>query len=227
MKHAYRYEWKFVLTRTEALTLQQRLKGILALDPHSLSEKKSYTIRSLYFDDPFSTAFDEKQDGVEYRKKYRIRMYNDDDSYLKLECKHKDEDRTYKEDSRITRLQAQQMMARNYGAIQTQDPFVERFLAEAMVKDLRPSVIVQYDRTAYVSPVSEVRITFDADVRSGRYITNLFDPHLNLLPVVSAGDLVLEVKYNEFLMEPLPQILCSVPMIRQAVSKFALCRAIQ
>lgn len=49
-----------------------------------------YMIRSLYFDDCYECAYEEKLAGVEARSKYRIRIYNYSDSIIKLECKHKE-----------------------------------------------------------------------------------------------------------------------------------------
>ncbi len=46
-----------------------------------------YMIRSLYFDDYWNSAYEEKESGVLMRKKYRIRIYDYSDRSIKLERK--------------------------------------------------------------------------------------------------------------------------------------------
>ena len=69
----YRHELKFIISTQMAEILKQRLSLIMDVDTHSIYEDNTYLIRSLYFDDIKSTAYYEKLDGVEFRKKYRIR----------------------------------------------------------------------------------------------------------------------------------------------------------
>ena len=41
-----------------------------------MQKNGGYLIRSLYFDDYWNSAYEEKESGVLMRKKYRIRIYN-------------------------------------------------------------------------------------------------------------------------------------------------------
>ena len=223
----YRYELKFMIPNQAAELLKNQLKQVMSIDEHSVATEYSYTIRSLYFDDIYSNAYYDKLDGVEYRSKYRIRMYNDDDSVIRLECKHKDENMTYKESCTLKRDLIEAILDGKYGMIRTNNEFLNRFLAEAMTRNLRPSVVVDYKRLAFTYPVSDVRITFDSEIRSGRYNTNLFDNNMMTFDALDEGYQVLEVKCNEFIPAHILSILNSVPMVRQAVSKFALCRSIK
>ena len=60
-------------------------------------------IRSLYFDDYWNSAYNEKMAGVDFRKKYRIRIYNCQDSHIKLERKIKLSNYIHKDSASITR----------------------------------------------------------------------------------------------------------------------------
>ena len=53
---------------------------------------------------------------------------------------------------------------------------------------------MDYSRLAFTYPLSEVRITFDMDLKSGRYQTDMFDPDLITHPIYPAGVMVMEVK---------------------------------
>ncbi len=221
----YRYELKFLIDRMTAETLKKQLSQVMSLDSHSVSSEYSYDIRSLYFDDPYSSALDEKRDGNEYRSKYRMRIYNNSDAIIKMECKHKDGNMTYKEDCSISRPIAEAIMAKRYMAIRSKRDFLNRFLVNAHMRALGPSVVVDYRRTAFTYPVSSTRITFDENIRSGRYDLNIFDPDINTLPV--CDEVVMEVKCDEFIPAHILAILSSYPKLRLAVSKFAVCSSVK
>ncbi len=74
----YRYELKFIITKNQAKFLEKNLSIIMNIDKNAKNENNTYFIRSIYFDDYKSSAYYEKIDGVEFRKKYRIRFYNHD-----------------------------------------------------------------------------------------------------------------------------------------------------
>ncbi|MBR2544958.1 MAG: polyphosphate polymerase domain-containing protein [Erysipelotrichaceae bacterium] len=223
----YRYELKFVISQSTAELLKKQLRNVMYLDSHSVSEEYSYDIRSIYFDDIYASAYREKVNGEEYRAKYRIRMYNNDPNAISLECKHKDENMTYKESCRISREVTEALLNRQYVRINSKNSFMNRFLADAISRNLVPSVIVDYRRLAFTYPVSEVRITFDEDLHSGRYSTDFFNKDINTIAMYPEGVCVMEVKCNEYIPQHILAILNSVPKLRQAVSKFAICRSIK
>ena len=109
-KKQYRHELKFILNETEANILKYRLSLLMDVDKNSVNEDHTYFIRSLYFDDVYDTAYYEKVDGVEEREKYRIRIYNQDDSFIRLERKEKNRDLTYKKQAKITKEQCLKFM---------------------------------------------------------------------------------------------------------------------
>jgi SPX domain protein involved in polyphosphate accumulation len=222
----YRYELKYVIDKVDAEMLKRQLKAVMELDKNSISEEYSYDIRSLYFDNAYSSSWLEKVDGIEYRGKYRIRIYNLSDSVIKLECKHKDVDMTYKESCSISRKTTDALCQGKYINVVTNKPFLNKFLANANIQQLRPSIIVDYRRTAFTYPISDVRITFDENICSGRYNTDLFDKEMITYPIMDPDkQVVLEVKCNEFIPQHILDILHSVSKLRVAVSKFAYCRA--
>ena len=72
-----------------------------------------------------------------------------------------------------------------------------------------------------------MRITFDSELRSGRYNMDLFDPDSSTFETFDSDVQVLEVKCNEFIPQHILNVLYSVPLLRQAVSKFAICRSMK
>ena len=67
--------------------MELRMKHLLKKDPHA--SDGGYMIRSLYFDDYWNSAYEEKESGILMRKKYRIRIYDYSDRSIKLERKKK------------------------------------------------------------------------------------------------------------------------------------------
>lgn len=75
----------------------------------------SYFIRSLYFDDVASSALRQKLDGVDERKKFRIRTYNLKDDQISLECKEKKGQFIHKSAVRISRALCEQILSATPG----------------------------------------------------------------------------------------------------------------
>ena len=63
-------EWKYLISTSEKELLELRMKHLLK-KIHYASDG-GYMIRSLYFDDYWNSAYEEKESGVLMRKKYRI-----------------------------------------------------------------------------------------------------------------------------------------------------------
>lgn len=84
----YRNELKFEVGDFEMAKIYYRLLPLMRCDCHQ--GKDGYIVRSLYFDDICDSCMIEKEDGVCYRTKYRIRIYNGDSGLIHLEKKIKD-----------------------------------------------------------------------------------------------------------------------------------------
>lgn len=222
----YRHELKFVTSNDFATILKQRLALIMDIDKNSINLDNTYFIRSLYFDDVSSSAYYEKLDGILYRKKYRIRLYNNDENFIRLERKWKHNNMTSKDQVVISKDICDMILNDNISEIEAEGLLFE-FLTEIKTRSLRPSVIVDYKRLAYTYPISEVRITFDEKLKSGLYNYDLFNNEPISYDIFDNNEVVVEVKFNDVLPEHIAVVLQSIPMYRQAVSKFARCRSIK
>lgn len=218
----YRNEWKYLISYPEAALLRQRLSPFLAVDENAVDGM--YMIRSLYFDDMNDSAYREKVMGVNFRQKWRVRIYNCSDSSIRLERKTKNGSYIFKESAKLTRREFEQILDGEYRfLLKREENLCGEFYYECMVKLLRPKVIADYDRTPLVMDAGTVRITFDRNVRAAVGSFDIFDPALPTLPAIEPGKLVLEVKYTEFL----PQIIKSLLPLKgqefSAFSKYAMC----
>lgn len=226
-EYKYRHELKFKISNSAAEVLKQKLSLILNKDKNAYYSDGSYLIKSLYFDDLDSSSYYEKMDGVLYRKKYRIRIYNNNDEFIRLEKKMKHNTYTAKEQILISKDIYSKILNGKLDEIDSPTGLLEEFITNSKTKHLVPSVIVLYHRIAFTYPISEVRITFDSHIQSGLYNYDLFDKEVPMYDVSEPGKQVLEVKFNEVLPLHIANILNDIPSCKEAVSKFAICRSIK
>lgn len=218
----YRNEWKYLLSEPEAEILRLRMKPVFQLDSHA--GENGYTIRSLYFDDYFNSAFEEKEMGIFSRRKYRIRIYNFSDTSIKLERKQKVGSYIFKEDAPLTRGEVDKILEGNYDVLlHNPHNLCREFYIECVSCVMRPRVIVDYERIPYIQEEGTVRITFDRHVRAAVLGTDLFDSELPVLEVLEPGKEIMEVKFTEFLPQIVRNILPPSASDFTAVSKYVLC----
>ncbi len=221
-----RHELKFFISEMQYHLLSNALDHVLHRDPNG-DENNEYHIRSLYFDTVFDTALFDKLDGVQNRDKYRIRIYNLSDKVIKLECKTKVGSLISKRSLSIPRDLCEQLMAGDpYGLETTRSGLLTDMYREMTVNLLRPVVLVDYVREAYLHPAEEVRITFDKQLRTGMRSTELFNPNVPTVPPFDNGEIILEVKYNRVMPPYIRDLLCTYcPNAQQsAISKYTWCR---
>ena len=219
-----RHELKYNITPAELSVLRGLLAPLLRPDPNG-GRKNEYLIRSLYFDTYDDQALEEKIAGVGMRKKYRIRIYNFSDRVIKLECKHKLGDLISKQSISIPRSLADQLIAGDPEGLQRmKHPLLHDVYREMKTRLLRPTVIVDYIREAYIHEAQEVRITFDKHLRTGLFSSDMFNPLLPTFPVFDDPVEILEVKYDEFLPSYLQSVLSGITAQRSTVSKYVWCR---
>ena len=220
----YRHEYKYLITEPTMAILQERIRNLIPRDPHSDIHGK-YTIRSLYFDDMYNTCYYDNEDGIEPREKYRIRIYNASDKRISLECKRKYHGMTHKTSARIDRFQAQQLISHiPLSLTQVQDETLVKFLLLSSQKEMTPSIIVEYQRSAYIYPTGNVRVTFDTNIVSSSDFNNFFKPSISCRPILTPGYHLMEIKYDHFLPDFIFQSLQLDCLQQTTFSKFYLCR---
>ena len=221
-----RHELKFYINPIEYEVLSRALDRTLERDPNG-DENNEYHIRSLYFDTIYNDAMLDKLDGVKNRDKYRIRIYNFSDKFIRMECKTKVGSLISKRSVGIPKLLAEQLIAGDPNGLErTRSGLLRDVYREMKLNLLRPVVIVDYVREAYLHPVEEVRITFDKQLHTGLHSVDMFNPNLPTISPFDHNDMILEVKYNHCLPPYIRDILCTYVHGAQnsAISKYVWCR---
>ena len=206
----------------DMLVLRQRLLAVMQRDLHAADGK--YEIRSLYFDNARDKALREKTDGVNVREKFRIRYYNGDSSFIKLEKKSKINGLCLKENARLTKEETQAIIDGNVGWMKdSSESLIRELYIKMITQGLRPKTIVDYTREPFIFAPGNVRVTLDYNIRTGMLDTDFFNMSCTTIP---AGEdaIILEVKWDEFL----PDIIRDIVQLKngraRAFSKYAACR---
>ena len=219
-----RHEQKYYISQGDAFYLSTLLSRTMQRDKNA-DANGEYHIRSLYFDDCFNSALSDKLDGVKNRHKYRIRIYNFSDKVIRLERKSKHGDYISKMSCGISRDLAEQIIAGDpYGLETLNHPLLQDVYRMMTTKLLRPAVIVDYVREAYIHPCEETRVTLDKQLRTGYLSNDLFNPQLPTYPCLDQNQTILEIKYNRRFPEFILPITSSIPAQRSAISKYTICR---
>lgn len=218
----FRHEWKHVISFADLLVLRRRLAAAARPDGHGA--EGTYWIRSLYFDDPADRALREKIDGVNRREKFRIRYYNRDLSLIHLEKKSKRNGLCAKESVPVSAGEVRALLAGDWGWMEHSGRDLVWELRRKMTDQLlRPRTIVDYTREAYVYAPGNVRVTLDRDIRAALRPAGFLDPDCVTVPVCEPR-IILEVKWDEFLPDPIRAAVQLPNRRASAFSKYAACR---
>ena len=219
-----RHEHKLYINPADYLQLSARLKHIAQLDKNSLGND-GYKIRSLYFDNYSNKAVMEKLSGLSRREKFRLRLYNDDSSFIRLEKKSKANRLCYKEKAPISKAQCESILAGRYEVLKEgRNPLFWELYTKMNYQNLRPVIIVDYTREAYVYPAGNVRITFDKNIKASNNVQGLFDPELVTIPAARA--MILEIKYDGFIPEAIRQMIQITNRHEREFSKYLVSRLV-
>lgn len=222
-----RHELKYHIDYFQYQILRKKLAAVLKIDPHAGSDGR-YHVRSLYFDDFKNTALFEKISGVARRKKYRIRIYNCSDQTIKFERKTKRDQYVFKENVRITRNEAERIIAGDISFLaDSENCLLKNFYLESRFNLLRPVVLVDYHREAYIHPIGNVRITFDINLHTSLGSVSLFDPNTFTMSVNEQQGVILEIKFDNALPLHIRGLFPNTIRPRLAIGKFAICRTLK
>lgn len=216
----YRHEWKHEISHGDVPVLRSRLRAVASPDGHG--ENGTYHIRSLYFDTPTDRVLREKIDGVSRREKFRLRRYGGG-GLIRLEKKSKLGGLCAKEQAPVTEEEVRALLAGDTDWMRSAGrELVWELYQKMRTQLLRPRVIVEYAREAYVYAPGNVRVTLDANIRTGLGGTGFLDPDCVTVPASEA--VVLEVKWDAFLPDCIRSAVQLEGRRTAAFSKYAVCR---
>ena len=223
----YRHEIKYVIDRLQMTQLDRRLSAVMTCDSHA-REDGTYDIRSLYFDNAQDKALKEKTLGLPRREKFRLRYYNLDTDYIRLEKKSKINRLTDKQSCVISKEDCARILAGDTVFLgHSDEELMREFYAKIKLHGLKPTAVVDYTRKTFICPIADTRITLDYNIRTGIRAVDFLNPALPTVPCDSASEepvCILEVKYNEFLPGHIAALLQTPDCRSSPFSKYEISR---
>ncbi len=220
-----RHEIKYYLNESHMHSLIYQLSKVMDVDKYCYG-LQGYKVRSLYFDSIDDECLYQKQSGFDIRSKIRLRTYGNSTSELvKLEVKSKRGQLINKMSFDITRESAEEINSGDYRSIlNLNSQLANNIYARFKIRLYKPKVIVEYNRLAFVSPVSNLRITFDMDLKTNISHIDLFSDVSQSMPVILESKQIMEVKFEEFISGHVKSLLSNVALEKAAISKYTLSR---
>ena len=218
-----RHELKYIISKLDYEVISRRLNHLLLKDEYSLG--KPYTITSLYYDDINNSALQQKVNGDSYRYKYRIRYYNKSHNLFKLEKKEKIHQLTNKESFILNKDEVSRIINNDYEfLLLKENSLCAEFCNKLRTSTLKPKVIVEYERLAYIHKVGNVRITFDMNIKASLNNCNVFDDSMLYTKALETGEVVMEIKFNSVMPSHLRSILQLSNSTQTSMSKYVYSR---
>ena len=225
MNEVLRQERKFLISLDQYYLYSRDLERLMIPDPHNKND--GYAIRSLYFDSLDDRDFEEKEDGIELRRKFRLRNYGPDSNFALLEMKQKEGPNQKKRSLKVTEPEAEALIKGDYTSLLLNpDSFGRECYTQLLMHGYKPSAIVEYQRMAFIAKENRIRITFDHHIVGTESNFNIFDASLPQYPLLDPYLVVLEVKYNGFLLSYIKDMLRQCNASELSVGKYALSRAV-
>ena len=225
-----RFELKYILTIREAERIKTALRAYLVPDNHG---NGSYSLNSLYYDSPDMRFFWEKMDGVRYRRKLRIRQYDEglplrSNSTVFVEIKQRIDRVTQKR--RVPLLYEEALRFCNHRQRPAGEAQDQSVLDEIEVMlwqyNLHPVSVVHYQRQALIGTNYDLglRVTFDTALGYSTANLNL-DEEPSPLPMLPPDRVIMEIKVNERIPYWLTELVAAHNLVLVRVSKY--CRSIE
>ena len=219
-----RNELKYFINLGDYYSITKKLKNIAQKDRFSNKDGR-YEIRSIYFDNIYDKALNEKIGGYNRREKFRIRFYNDNFSFIKLEKKSKINGKCIKHFAPITKEECDKILNNDISwMISSKEGLIQELYFKMKSQLLKPRTIVDYTREAYIYKSGNVRITIDTNVKTGIYSKDFFNMKLPKVRTISNDLIILEVKYDNFFPDVIKNLVQTNTRRATSISKYANCR---
>jgi hypothetical protein len=191
-----RHEFKYIICTELADNLADFLSDKMILDEHN-KNGETYEIHNLYLDTPDHFLIRNSLDKPTYKEKLRLRSYSDfnkidDDEKIFFEIKKKYDGVVNKRRTKITFHDAKEFIKT------ATPPKPKKYHNDQVIKELAhalkqykvtPMVQISYNRMAFFSENSDLRLTIDADVIAtpfnSKKKTVLLEPNKRLLEIKS------------------------------------------
>jgi len=227
-----RFELKYLLTLKQAEQFKSALRAYLVPDEHG-QDNGRYALTSLYYDSPDLRCYWEKEYGLRFRRKLRMRRYETgepltEETPIFLEIKQRIDRVTQKRRAVLSYGDALRLCNdRQLPNCESEDrAVIEEIYVFLWQYNLRPVSIVRYDRQAFIGTKYDIglRVTFDTELSFQSHRLHLHEEPSSL-PMLPGDQVVMEIKVNERMPIWLTELIADHNLKMVRVSKY--CRSIE
>ena len=211
-----RRELKYEISYQEYQNIMRVLDRVLKRDKHS-NEDGEYQIKTIYFDNHLHEIENDKKNDINSVKKYRIRMYNNNENSIFLERKSNENIYKQKVKQKIKKQDVINILNGDYKEIlEAEESLKTELYFKLLLKQYRPTIIIEYTRTAYRDEASKVGITIDKNIKSTKDCKKFFED----VQAEESKKYILEVKYDKEIPQYIKNIIMSLENKKVAKAKF-------
>ena len=214
----YRHEIKYESDPDKAYLIRHNIAPMLTSDSY-VGNDGSYFVKSLYFETPYNSDYHDKELGVQFRQKMRLRCYGGSDVY-KMEVKSKIGDLATKYSVSLSKQQAQLIANGDYSCLLNIGTRNRLYIYHQLVtKVYRPLMVVTYKRFPFTNPAGNFRLTFDEDIRYSVSPQAIFED----IPLtgIATDRTIIEIKYDDFVPDWITDCILKSGISAGESSKFA------
>jgi hypothetical protein len=230
---ACRFENKYIVSESRARKIYEFVRCYLEPDqftPEGLTH--GYPVHSLYLDSADLHTCNATLQGHKNRFKLRVRFYDEDESRpVFFEIKRRDGVVILKQRALVHRCYVDELLSgaspiREY--LYRNDVKNWKALFEfCRLRDLleaRPAAYTSYLRAGYEpSGNNNVRVTFDRQIRAGRFTGKLSALNVELWPMVAVPGVVLELKFTDRFPNWMHELTQLFDLKRGSMPKYVEC----
>ena len=210
-----RYELKYILTPEQYNSIIGEIEKYLYVDEYGET-----TIQSLYYDTDSFLLIRNSIERPSYKEKIRVRSYGlaTPEKMVFLELKKKYNKVVFKRRVQIKENQVNDFIM---NGIVPKDGQIEKEIIYFcnFYKNLKPGMLLLYDRTAYRQDGTDLRITFDRNVRYRTERLNLCEG-LDGTLLLPDGNILMEIKTGIGYPRWLVDLLNANKIYKQRFSKY-------
>ena len=191
-----RYELKYILPRAQYEAVKSEIASRLSPDVFGKN-----IVQSLYLDTDDFRLVRESIEKPVFKEKLRLRCYNLNDYKRRISCKENEVSEVLNENPQTSQIGKElDYFMRFYGT-------------------LSPKMLILYDREAFFDKESDLRVTFDENIRYRTDDLNFYTS-LDGEELLSSDGVLMEIKTGSAIPLWLCKILDREKIIKQSFSKY-------
>jgi len=213
-----RSELKYYIPSEKLTGFLDGLSKIMELDPHCNSLYEGYRINSVYLDSNNRQCLQDKLDGVLFRKKFRLRRY-ENSSKCYFEVKSKFGSRSIKQGFSLNKTELKKFQKQRFEEVK----FLEKNgISDQLVSGSYSEVVsIDYRRIAFRSDFFNIRVTVDYSMACD--FNNLSGDLSSyaIIPLLFDDRAIVEIKFDKYVPTSLRKYFenCGF-LIRTSFSKY-------